>query len=231
MYIFPGKIDPTGVIAGCIAEFKNVWSEEKVDRYIEGIALLSNDEKSKVKFERAITTGYLTRDLRTNSTLSLSKNAEDDLFMREINNDFHVTINSALTWYREYFGIAQGLYINEGFNILKYESSERYGAHYDGGTSGGRSVSPILYLNDDYVGGELEFVNYNIKIKPTKGSLYLFPSNYAYRHIAHPVESGTKYAIVTWVHDRPLDEISQSQLYFDPRQTSEYNSHGHHSHN
>jgi predicted 2-oxoglutarate/Fe(II)-dependent dioxygenase YbiX len=34
--------------------------------------------------------------------------------------------------------------------------------------------------------------------------LILFPSNYAYSHIAHPVTSGTKYAMVTWIRDREI---------------------------
>jgi predicted 2-oxoglutarate/Fe(II)-dependent dioxygenase YbiX len=61
-----------------------------------------------------------------------------------------------------------------------------------------------VYLNDDYEGGEVEFVNFGIKIKPQPGMLLLFPSTYPYAHIAHPVTSGVKYAIVTWIHDRPL---------------------------
>jgi predicted 2-oxoglutarate/Fe(II)-dependent dioxygenase YbiX len=59
----------------------------------------------------------------------------------------------------------------------------------------------VLYLNDDYLGGEIEFPHYDVKIKPEAGTLVLFPSNYAYRHIAHEVTSGIKYALVTWIHD------------------------------
>jgi predicted 2-oxoglutarate/Fe(II)-dependent dioxygenase YbiX len=66
----------------------------------------------------------------------------------------------------------------------------------------GRVVSAILYLNDDYEGGHLEFPNFGIKIKPQAGMLILFPSNYAYTHAAHPVTKGTKYALVTWIRDR-----------------------------
>ena len=44
--------------------------------------------------------------------------------------------------------------------------------------------------------------NFDIKIKPQPGMLILFPSNFAYTHIAHPVTSGSKYALVTWIKDR-----------------------------
>jgi predicted 2-oxoglutarate/Fe(II)-dependent dioxygenase YbiX len=67
-----------------------------------------------------------------------------------------------------------------------------------------RCVSALCYLNDDYEGGELEFTNFNVKIKPLPGMLILFPSNYAYRHVAHPIKSGTKYSLVTWIRDRKI---------------------------
>jgi predicted 2-oxoglutarate/Fe(II)-dependent dioxygenase YbiX len=91
---------------------------------------------------------------------------------------------------------------HENYNMLKYQTGQEYRAHADGFTDSGRSVSAIIYLNNDYEGGELEFVNFNIKLKPEPGMLILFPSNYAYSHIAHPVKSGTKYALVTWIKDR-----------------------------
>ena len=37
------------------------------------------------------------------------------------------------------------------------------------------------------------------EVKPDTPSLVLFPSNYAYSHTALPVDSGTKYALVTWL--------------------------------
>ena len=61
-----------------------------------------------------------------------------------------------------------------------------------------RQMSMVAYLNDEYEGGELEFINFDLKIKPQKGSVILFPSAFPYAHIAHPVDIGTKYAMVTW---------------------------------
>jgi predicted 2-oxoglutarate/Fe(II)-dependent dioxygenase YbiX len=106
--------------------------------------------------------------------------------------------------YAQKFNINENLY-HESYQALKYRPGEFYKAHYDGGTESGRSISAIVYLNDDYEGGEIEFTNFKIKLKPEKGMLILFPSNYAYTHIAHPVTKGTKYSLVTWIHDRPFN--------------------------
>ena len=139
---------------------------------------------------------------RTNYDLSLTEQAFKNKNLKDINNDFYLTLNSAVNNFQEIFGIEGSLFFVEPFNLLRYQGGQHYDAHYDGSTAEKRSVSAIFYMNDNYEGGELEFVNYGIKIKPSAGSMYLFPSNWAYRHIAHPVTSGTKYAIVTWLHDR-----------------------------
>jgi len=57
-----------------------------------------------------------------------------------------------------------------------------------------RDISSTLYYNDNYKGGEIFFVNQDLKIKPTAGSLLLFPSNENYIHEVLPVDSGTRYS-------------------------------------
>ena len=124
--------------------------------------------------------------------------------MKDIHNQLYFMLLAATIPYSEKFGIQEPLY-HEAYNMLKYRTGQEYKSHYDGGTRMGRAVSAICYLNDDYVGGEIEFPLHKIKIKPEAGMLILFPSNYAYQHVAHPIISGTKYALVTWLHDRPLE--------------------------
>lgn len=200
MYV--GKmLQPTKIYAGCIAEFENVWPDSKsliakINKETENV-----DENSPLYFANAITVGENVRSKRTNKNMALSLSAEQNEFFRELNNRFFFTVLDAVNWYKEKFEIVEEIQHSEGYVLLKYQTGQEYKAHYDGGSQMGRAVSPILYLNDNYTGGELEFVNFGIKIKPKAGTLYLFPSTYAYTHIAHPVKSGTKYAIVTWLHD------------------------------
>ena len=201
MLVMPQLIKPTKIHAGCVAEYENIWTN--CAELIDVIEQEANDPDSGVVFNKAATQGGGEFDKRrTNKHLGLSKTAEVNEPLREINNKFYFTLASVIPTYREMFGLEEELYMTEGFNLLRYQTGQEYKAHFDGGTATRRSVSPILYLNDDYAGGELEFVNHNLKIKPKAGSLFLFPSSYPYRHIAHPVVDGTKYAIVTWLHDR-----------------------------
>lgn len=76
-------------------------------------------------------------------------------------------------------------------SISKYYSGSGMGPHTDSGPIA--HLSAVLYLNDDYSGGELGFPNHGITIKPTAGSIVIFPSVEPYVHDPKTVISGEKY--------------------------------------
>jgi predicted 2-oxoglutarate/Fe(II)-dependent dioxygenase YbiX len=203
--LFPGELQATTTVGGCIDIFENAWPNP-----IETIAVIENEcltPDSGVGFQRATTIGQGPyQSDRTNLDLGISQLAQitGNRTMKDIHNQMYFLLLATTLPYAQKYGIQEPLH-HEYYNLLKYKSGQEYKTHYDGGTAMGRSISAICYLNDDYAGGHIEFPNFNIKIKPEKGMLILFPSNYAYRHTAAPVTSGTKYAIVTWIHDRPIE--------------------------
>jgi|TARA_R110002020_G_scaffold205045_1_gene409502 predicted 2-oxoglutarate/Fe(II)-dependent dioxygenase YbiX len=88
-------------------------------------------------------------------------------------------------------------------DLLKYKPGGKYDVHLDDTTDSPRSLSVIMNLNDDYVGGDLIFTDqkYNeIKsFKLTKGSIVFFPSNFMYPHGIKPITKGKRYSIVAWL--------------------------------
>jgi predicted 2-oxoglutarate/Fe(II)-dependent dioxygenase YbiX len=62
-----------------------------------------------------------------------------------------------------------------------------------------RDISILFYLNDNYTGGELEFTSLGLKIKPKTGMMVAFPSYKEFAHKVHPVTSGFRYSLVTWL--------------------------------
>ena len=62
-----------------------------------------------------------------------------------------------------------------------------------------RDVSFLFYLNDQYGGGELEFPDLGLTIKPKKGMMIAFPSYKDFMHKVHPVTWGHRYSLVSWV--------------------------------
>jgi Rps23 Pro-64 3,4-dihydroxylase Tpa1-like proline 4-hydroxylase len=62
-----------------------------------------------------------------------------------------------------------------------------------------RDVSILLYLNDDYEGGELEFPDWGVTFKPKPGTLISFPSYIEFSHRVLPVTYGKRYNLVSWI--------------------------------
>lgn len=143
------------------------------------------------------TTDNLQGAYRTNQEFPISSNVGHDL-IRSIDENIFSGITGLIGEYAHRYDI--GTLTDEGYSLLKYENGTHYKKHHDcGGLHKDRVVSILVYLNDDYEGGELEFPYFNFKYKPKAGDIILFPSNYTFSHIAHPVTKGTKYSIVSWM--------------------------------
>ena len=63
-----------------------------------------------------------------------------------------------------------------------------------------RVLAWMVYLNDDYEGGETEFLYYKNRIKGKKGSLLIWPAGMTHVHRGGLVLSGNKYIITGWFH-------------------------------
>jgi hypothetical protein len=88
--------------------------------------------------------------------------------------------------------------ISDRIAINKYDTLSFMGPHQDG-TQDGLKFSVVMYLNEDYEGGEIFFPELDIKIKPKMGSLVIFPSTHI--HSSLEVKSGTKYIATMFIMD------------------------------
>ena len=91
--------------------------------------------------------------------------------------------------------------------FLGYPVGGHYIEHNDAETFDGgkwrriaeRDVSFLFYLNSEFGGGELEFTQLGLTIKPKKGMMIVFPSYKEFVHKVHPVTWGHRYTLVSWV--------------------------------
>lgn len=114
----------------------------------------------------------------------------------EFTEEIYPKIDECIWDYRRAFDL--NLMADSGLTILKYIAGGEYHIHHDHSPMNERVLSMVACLGNADEGGELEFNNFDLTIKLEKNSLVLFPSNFPYTHIAHPVISGTKYSLVTW---------------------------------
>lgn len=73
-------------------------------------------------------------------------------------------------------------------------------AHTDQHTDPSIQYATILYLNDDYVAGELFFTNKNLELRPKPGTLVVFPGTDEFNHGVKHVGAGPiRYVIVGFI--------------------------------
>ena len=82
--------------------------------------------------------------------------------------------------------------IGTRFHFRNYETDEEYKWHVDLHGKFKFILSAIFYLNDSFMGGETEFLNDNISVKPIKNSILVFPCGPYFIHKSIPVNEGTK---------------------------------------
>lgn len=109
-------------------------------------------------------------------------------------------IDKCIWHYRNTYSLHLGA--DEGFRLLKYGRGAEYKGHVDHAPTNARVLSLVSFVNDGFSGGELVFPLIDASIKPSAGSVVLFPSNFPYYHYAAPVgknDESIKYSLVTWL--------------------------------
>ena len=98
--------------------------------------------------------------------------------------------------------------------VREYAAGSAMTAHIDGYSyvkDGENEVIPkftiLLYMNDDYEGGEIHFLNENIKIKPKAGSVVIFPSNLL--HEVKTVILGNRYMTQSYIYEKPFSHYQE----------------------
>lgn len=142
--------------------------------------------------------GYLRDPLRTSKTASLGP----------IDLDLAIVALARLMAHAAGTPDEQG----EFLSVLHYAPGQQYRPHFDNippgpdlERSGQRTKTAILFLNDDYVGGETHFLAPDLKLRARRGDLLVFSNldaqgtlDPASRHAGLPVTLGEKWIVTRW---------------------------------
>lgn len=182
------------------------------------------------------------KDFNPDALAELDSPRKDDVefVVREIQNGVRGVAES---YYRDR-GIDGEPKISPFVGIMKYRPGCEMGAHFDA-QAGDRSLkySIVMYLNEDYEGGEISFIvrPYDLRnpknshlqpipdaddprnaeltdftLKPKAGSALIFPSTHPFKHQVHIVKSGDKYIFPGFVFKDEFDpEDPASREFFN----------------
>lgn len=121
---------------------------------------------------------------------------------KDVDNNLFRSMGIAIKEFREAYPYFKGPFKDMGYGIQRYNPGEYYHWHIDGGSHdfSQRQLVALWYLNDvPGPGGETEFLFQNVKIKPEKGKLVLFPPFWTHEHRAVTLNEGVKYIATTWI--------------------------------
>ena len=82
-------------------------------------------------------------------------------------------------------------YPGGGFHKWHYDNSNFLGSH--------RFLVILVYLNDNFSGGETEFLYLGQRVQPKKGTMIVWPAGFTHTHRGNPPLDGPKYTIRSWV--------------------------------
>ena len=173
---------------------------------IERVASLVKYASNKLKFKDSAIIGdgkksKIQKNIRNTEAYSLDDN-DGSLSTVHWGHYVRHVISNLFHKYNKEFSTEATLI--SSVEILKYEKGGFYTIHSDHCASIPRTLSVIIFLNNDYEGGELNFhdpITEEIyqTIKPSPGRCVIWPSNFMYPHSVSPVTKGTRYAIVSWL--------------------------------
>lgn len=196
----------------------NVYSgaitKEQGKHYIDTLeANLSSGKRYRWSGARVTTSTEV--DLQARNALDF-KISSDGLGPRNEHNaelyDVHEAVFQAVRAcvddYGMYWGV--GIQFYETFNFVKYDGpGTHFRVHADHGPTYVCTVSVVVYLNDDYEGGEIWFPRMDgLVIKPKAGDIVVFPSTYIYEHASQEMISGVKYAVVIMTDYNDRDDVN-----------------------
>lgn len=183
------------------------------DAECEGLIAAAADHYNQ---SRVITDGdHVYDESRTSESCFLSRDYGDDPWVQSV----HAKLMDLYGW---------GDTLNsDPLQLHKYDVGQLFAQHADYydmpeqaervERTGQRTWTMIVYLNDDFMGGETKFPFIGLKCVPRKGTLVLwnnlFPEdgepNPLSQHAGLPVAEGTKYLLSKWFRDMPVSKMVQ----------------------
>lgn len=159
-------------------------------------------------------------DDEKNELLGIATSASQEEWERDyLENNENYQINKNALWYDKALNIESSLRVDlqerlkkaipENFKVKKFLTIQRHypgsnlPEHIDKEHDEKMEYAAVLYLNEDYLGGELYFPDLDIELRLPEKSLILFYTGKPYLHGVKKILPGpTRYVIATFIWNK-----------------------------
>jgi len=183
----------SGFLGKWIGHYENVIPDELCDDIIS----------YTIESKKLSPSTYSTHD--STSPKSSQRVFMDDVWFRDGEDKYYEEMKehtlNVLSNYQKIHKVVCKRYTD--FRINRYSSGGFMSEHIDnihhshGQQYGYPHLSVLLFLNEDYKGGE--FMVADNEYKTSKGSAIIFPSNFMFPHKVNNIEYGTRWSVISWL--------------------------------
>ena len=179
-----------------ISRYKQVFTREECRKIIEEIEVFDsskllfhqNEEKSYIQDQKAhnpLVDNYVSLCVATRIT-------------KKILPKVKTSVNNYLKTY-SLLGTRQFLIYDCKLKKIP-DGGGFHSWHYENGSieNAGRTFVIQVYLNDDFDGGETEFLYQGVREKSSTGDVLIFPASFTHVHRGNPPIGGIKYLATSW---------------------------------
>jgi hypothetical protein len=185
---------------------ENFLSKEQIDTF-RSIINNTSQEEWEVEYYANLKTFCMTKfgrddidNLVAEGKFEITQNWKDKNFNisdHEMYNPMYKSLNSMV------INSDPQLHLSGLATIQRMQPGVELKSHTDQHTDPSIRYATIIYINDEYVDGELFFPNLNIEIKPKPGTMLFFPGNEEYEHgVKHVGEGPIRYVLVGFIKEK-----------------------------
>ena len=177
-----------------IFEFNNSLSEDNC------IDIMKRFEESESDHYEGRVGQTFEKNTNIKKSTDMVVSGNDD--WKDVDQLLFTSLSKALSSVKKQYDFFSGPFMDIGYAVQRTQSGEYFHWHIDSGSHqfSDRQLVAIWYLNNvKGPGGETEFLNQEVKIKPEMGKLILFPPFWTHEHRGVTLKQGTKYIATTWI--------------------------------
>ena len=176
-----------------IRRYSGAFTKEDCEKIIKGIKFFEDHNLLFYDRERLTREDHKTVNITHDYNFSASSRLAEEIFPK---------LKPCVDEYLQAFEVlGQRKFLLHDIKLKQIPAGGGFHSwHYENGALevAGRQFVVQVYLNDDFDGGETEFLYQQRRERAVAGDVLIFPASFTHTHRGNPPLGGTKYIATSW---------------------------------